>query len=323
MKIKDAVYGDFDISEPLLIALINSKPVQRLKGIAQYGIPKEYYFFPGFSRFDHSIGAMLLLRKIGASLEEQAAGLLHDVSHTAFSHMIDWIVGSSEKEDFQDENHKKILDNSEIPKILADFGLFTDRVTDIKRFSYLEREVPDLCADRIDCALREFKYWADSESVAGCFESLSMFDDKIVFDSKPKAMKFGINFLKCQSQHWGGAETVLRYHLFSEVLKIALSEETIEPSDFYMDDGFIMNKLKKTKNVIVKRLLRLMTKRLRYEINNRNPKLRLKKKFRYVDPWYVENGTIFRLSATDQAYGRFMEEQRRINEGGVNIDPLF
>jgi HD superfamily phosphohydrolase len=32
---------------------------------------------------------MLLVRRLGASLEEQIAALLHDVSHTAFSHVID------------------------------------------------------------------------------------------------------------------------------------------------------------------------------------------------------------------------------------------
>lgn len=323
MIIKDAVYGNFEINDPVLINLINSKPVQRLKGITQYGIPKEYYFFPGFSRFDHSIGVMLLLRKIGASQEEQIAGLLHDVSHTAFSHVFDWIVGSSEKENFQDENHKKILGNSEIPKILTDFGMFSERVTNIKRFSYLEREIPDLCADRIDYALREFWYWTDKEASLTCAESLSRFEDKIVFVSKNAASLFGINFLKCQNKHWGGEEAVLRYHFFSEILKIALSENTINIADFYMDDNYIMSKLKKTKSATVRHLLRMMTKRLRYEINNRNPKLRLKKKFRYVDPWYAEDGIIHRLSETDAAYRKFIDEQRRINEGGINIDPLF
>ncbi len=323
MKIHDFVYGDFEINDPVLIALIKSQPVQRLKGIAQYGIPKEYCLFPGFSRFDHSIGVMLLLAKIGASQEEQVAGLLHDISHTAFSHVFDWIVGSSDKENFQDENHKSILDNSEIPKILAEFRFSTERITNIKRYCYLEREIPDLCADRIDYALREFKYWTNPEAAMVCSQGLIRFEDKIVFDSKSNAKIFGVNFLKCQREHWGEAETVLRYHLFSEILRIALSDKTIEITDFYADDDFIINKLKSSKSILIKRLLRMMTKKLKYEINNRNPKLKLRKKFRYVDPWYVEDGMLCLLSKTDTFYNNFIEEQKRINEGGVNIDLLF
>jgi len=50
------------------------------------------------TRFDHSVGVMLLIRKLGAGsspasalLKEQVAALLHDVSHTAFSHVIDYV----------------------------------------------------------------------------------------------------------------------------------------------------------------------------------------------------------------------------------------
>ena len=99
MDIKDEIYGEFKVAEPVLISLINSQPIQRLKGIDNYGIPKEMYQFPGFSRFDHSLGVLLLLRRLGAGIEEQVAGLLHDVSHTAFSHVVDWAIGDSEKED--------------------------------------------------------------------------------------------------------------------------------------------------------------------------------------------------------------------------------
>lgn len=323
MKIHDFVYGEFEIKDPLIIALINSKPVQRLKGIAQYGIPKEYYFFPGFSRFDHSIGVMLLLKKIGASREEQIAGLLHDISHTAFSHMIDWVVGTADRESFQDENYKDILLKSEIPRILRDFGFFAEKIIDIKKYTLLEQEIPDLCADRLDYGLREFKYWTSKEASSECFNSLIKFEDKIVFTSKSAARLFGINFLECQNKHWGNAETVLRYHFFSEILKIALSEGTIEISDFYSDDNHVLNKLKKTKSTTARHLLRIMTKRLRFEVNNRNPKLKLKKKFRYVDPWYIEEGTLYRSSENDPDYSRIVLEQKRINEGGVNLDPYY
>ncbi len=35
---------------------------------------------------------MMLVNRLGGSLEEQIAALLHDVSHTAFSHVIDYVL---------------------------------------------------------------------------------------------------------------------------------------------------------------------------------------------------------------------------------------
>ncbi len=322
MKIEEIIYGSFEIKEPILVNLINSKPLQRLKRIEQYGIPKELYPFPGFSRYDHSIGVMLLLQKLGTNLEEQVAGLLHDVSHTAFSHVIDWVIGDQVKEDYQDKNHKNVIYKSEIPKILSNFGFDTRKVIDVEKYLLLEREIPDLCADRVDYALREF-HWANPKIVKLCVDNLMVFNKKLVFASKEPAEAFGRSYLKCQTEHWGGVEAVLRYHLFSQVLKTAIEENIISMDDFYKDDSYIMKKLRINKNPQIQKLLKVLSGKLNFEFTKRNPQLSLKKKFRYVDPEYLENGTLYRLSEADTNYKTFLEKQRKINEKGINVNLLF
>lgn len=323
MKIEDVIYGTFEIKEPILVTLINSKPLQRLKRIEQYGIPKELYSFPGFSRYDHSIGVMSLLRKLGANLEEQVVGLLHDVSHTAFSHVIDWVIGNQAKEDYQDKNHKNVIYNSEIPKILSSFGFDTAKVIDVEKYPLLEREAPDLCVDRVDYALREFHYWANPKIVKLCVDNLMVFNEELVFASKESAEAFGRNYLKCQTEHWGGVDAVLRYYLFSQVLKTAIEKNIISMGDFYKDDNYVMEKLRTSKNQQIKKLLEVLSGKLDFEFAKQNPQLSLKKKFRYVDPKFLENGTLYCLSEVDPNYKTFLEEQRKINEKGISVNLLF
>ena len=149
MEVRDPVYGDFEITEPVLIELINSKSLQRLKRINQFGLPEDLYSVKGgFPRYDHSVGTMLLLKKLGAGVEEQVAGLLHDVSHTAFSHLIDFVIGNAANEDYQDMTHESFIKKSEIPEILSKHGFDVQVAIDYKRHGLLEREIPDLCADR-------------------------------------------------------------------------------------------------------------------------------------------------------------------------------
>src|SRR3989344_7109547 len=96
MMFLDKVYGQHDVADLVILELIASPAFQRLRGICQKGLQGEY------TRFDHSLGTMLLLRMLGATLEEQVAGLTHDVSHTAFSHLVDLITGTAQKDDLQD-----------------------------------------------------------------------------------------------------------------------------------------------------------------------------------------------------------------------------
>lgn len=60
---------------PILAELIQTKPLQRLKNIHQRGASYLVNLNWNVTRFDHSIGAVLLIRKLGGSIEKQIAGL--------------------------------------------------------------------------------------------------------------------------------------------------------------------------------------------------------------------------------------------------------
>src|SRR5690606_15049462 len=115
----NSLYGRVSIDEPVLIELLNAPAVQRLQQINQYGInfytTKRY----SFTRYDHSVGVMVILRLFNLPLLEQIAGLLHDVSHTAFSHVADYLYKMGDKKhSYQDSIHEWYLQQTTIPAIL-------------------------------------------------------------------------------------------------------------------------------------------------------------------------------------------------------------
>lgn len=320
MKLKDPVYGSFKIKEPVLIELINSPSLQRLKRIEQFGLPKKLYLFPGFTRFEHSIGVMLLLRKLNASLEEQIAGLLHDVSHTAFSHLVDWVWGNPEKEDFQDKILKKFILSSEIPNILSKYKLNLKKIINIKKFKLLERKSPELCADRVDYGLREFYHWLDKSIVKETVKDLTVQDNRIVFKNKLCAKLFAINFLKLQSLHWGGKDTITRYFLFSRILRIAIKKKILKRKDFYIDDLHILNILKDSNNKDIDKIFKILFKSMSLGFNPKKSFIFMRKKFRYVDPHFLKNGRILKLSEEDPLFKELLEVEKKINQEGLQIN---
>jgi uncharacterized protein len=136
LSLRDPVHG-FIRADPLESALINSRPVQRLRFIHQLGF--SFLVFPGaeHSRFGHVLGAMHLAGRVydalcsksegvlpaGARSPERrltrAAALLHDLGHAPFSHSAeDLFAGGIDHE----EMTRRLLRTPEIAEIFGRHG---------------------------------------------------------------------------------------------------------------------------------------------------------------------------------------------------------
>ena len=208
ITIPDRLWGEIAITEPVLQELVGSEPVQRLHGIHQAGA--SYYLLPeqrSNTRFEHSIGVMHFLSALGASLEEQVAGLLHDVPHTAFSHTVD-IVFPNDEHNFHERFQHEIVMRSAIPQILSRHGVSLHAALEPDEFPLLERALPDLCADRIDYALRECAALGkiDSSDAIDFLSHLVATPDGIVVNSVDAAFWFANLFKFANEKLWTGAQ---------------------------------------------------------------------------------------------------------------------
>lgn len=320
MKIFDPIYGEFDITEPVILELLTSPSLTRLKGVYQMGAPPELHpHFPGYTRFEHSQGVMLLLRRLGASLEEQVAGLLHDVSHPAFSHTVDWVVGDPKTESLQDTIHEEFLLKSELPGILRKHGFDVRRIAAYERFSLLEQPAPGICADRLDYPLREFYLWADPEGVPLIVEALRVVNNRIVFVTKEAAERFARPYLKCQMEHWASPETTIRHVLLAQAVGRAFESKKLTFQDLFVTDREAIAKLRAIQDSEIHRILDILEGPIDVNRFSQPPgKLRVKK-FRYVDPEFLTEAGTMRLSQISPDFAQLIETSRLINSHGVLI----
>lgn len=312
MKIIDEVYGDEEINELVLADLINSKSIQRLNNISQYGVPDEYYHKKGFSRYEHSIGVLILLRKIGASLDEQIAGLLHDVSHTTFSHVIDLLVEDPIKEDYQDRIHFEILKNSEIPEILEKYRVNYIDISKLENFSLLEQDSPKPCADRIDYTLRELKMENKFDEIRKILDGLGVFDNQIVFFEKNPAIIFAENYMRLQEDYWSEDQARMRYYILSNILKIAINNKIISFDDLRSTDSEVINLLLESGHQDILNQLNLLKKG--FKIIESSNGILIKKKFRYIDLAILIENKIRCLTEVSNEYFE------KINKAKFNSD---
>ncbi|MEH1166885.1 hypothetical protein V6V47_16015 [Micromonospora sp. CPCC 205539] len=163
----DEVYGHFAIEDDMLVDLLNSRAVQRLRGISQAGAASLIRAGRSNTRYDHSVGVMVLTKILGGSAVEQAAGLIQDASHTAFSHTVDHLYGDREEE-FHERIFPLVMARGDIPTVLERYGLTWHHLFSAENLGRVDAPAPLLCADRIDYTLRDllrFGYITTTDAV--------------------------------------------------------------------------------------------------------------------------------------------------------------
>jgi HD superfamily phosphohydrolase len=235
LSLRDPVHG-FVRADPLESALVNSRPVQRLRFIHQLGFA--FLVFPGaeHTRFGHVLGAMHLAGRVydalaskgegalpaGAGGPERrlarAAALLHDLGHAPFSHSAeDLFEGGIDHEEMTRRllrtpeiaeifhRHGEGIGTADVERLLQGGGTPTERLLakivsgelDVDKMDYLLR-------DSLFCGVRYGTY------------DLERLLDTMVPIADPETGEWGIG-VEEGGVHALEALVMARYYMFTQV----------------------------------------------------------------------------------------------------------
>ena len=317
MQYDDAIYGYVDITEPVLLDLIESDAMQRLHGVSQHGVTALLGITPSFSRFEHSMGAMLLVRSLDATLAEQVAALLHDISHTAFSHVIDFVFDDHSGQSYHEVKKEAFVAASDIPEILSRHGMDWHDFMDEEPFLLLEQAAPALCADRLDYFLRDLEFLglASRSEIAAVIKFLVVNDGRIAVADFETARWLAYTFIEADRASWSSFREVGLYQLTAEAIKAATRIGLIQELDYWGSDDALWQKLNSTDHPEVKSLVRLISPGTRFAWNNESPLFRVGTKVRSIDPPVVHSKGVTRLSELDPEFGRYRMEYLTSKQG--------
>lgn len=231
-RITCPVWGEEVIQEPVLIELIRHEAVQRLKTVLQHGITGLIDLTARrVTRYEHSVGAMLAVRRLGGSVEEQASALLHDVAHTALSHVADTAFGYVVHE----VDKLSYLNTTTIPAILERHFGDAEHVLEETNYSLLERDAPKLCADRLDYGLRDchaFGLMTD-EQVATAKAALVAVNGEICMRNLAAARILAYAYMEADKMAWASALHGVLYEMAAGVIRLAVDRGIITKADLW------------------------------------------------------------------------------------------
>jgi HD superfamily phosphohydrolase len=242
MKIADPLYDNIEV-EGVFHALVLSAPFQRLKDIHQGGAIYLVNPLLNHTRFDHSLGVYWLATQFGGSIRERVAALLHDLSHTAFSHVIDAVLDHQE-EDYHETIFQDVINDSMIPSVLAKYDL-SDALDSFDNYTLLEQPLPAISADRLDYTLRDL-FQADlitRQEVRNFLADLAVKDGRFVIATAASEQWFSQQYKKLNENYFKRPEHLFANQRLAQIVKKALADGKLSTIDLMSTDTEVIRKL--------------------------------------------------------------------------------
>ncbi|WP_316849414.1 HD domain-containing protein [Pedobacter agri] len=245
IELSDFLYGKLEFPQ-IFAELLETDAVKRLSGIHQSGAI--FLVNPDIchSRLEHTIGVTMLIKKMGGSELEQIAGLLHDVSHTAFSHVGDYVFDHVD-EDYHEKVFAEVIYRSEIPDVLLKYGYNVNQIL-YGTFDILEQPLPLLCADRLDYTLRDAVHGGiiSRQSAREFLSAVVLSDGKIAVTKDGQVKWINEVFEKLNNEVFK-----LPLHLYAngkmaELIRSFLKKGLLKESDMFKTDTLLLNKIRTT-----------------------------------------------------------------------------
>lgn len=298
MLYSDHIMGSADIREPVLLALLRNPAVERLRRVHQAGAGYLAGIAPDVTRYQHSLGAMLMIEKLGGGVREQAAAVLHDISHAAFSHTID-VLMRNRSETFHESLKNSFMRRFGVDDVLADHGMDADDFLDESAFPLLEQPQPELCADRVDYALRDL--WAagmaSMDDIRAFLNCLALCDGMAVATDPVRALWFAEMYHRLNRRLYLSPLGLYCNHCLAEALGLALDSGWLRLDELiHGEDDAVMARLRQCPDPEVVDLVGRLAPSLEVVVDDENYDYECFPKYRAVDPLVWHDDALHRCS---------------------------
>ena len=282
----------------------------------------EYTAFPRFralapySRFDHSLGAALIVWRHTRDKRQAMAGLLHDVATPVFAHVVDFLRGDYlAQEATEAGTEATILDSRSLCAVLERYGLTVDEVKDYHRYPVADNDSPRLSADRLEYSIGNARNYgfADYGTAEMLYRDITVGtnefgETELVFAHLEQASAFAALALACGKVYVCDEDRYAMQRL-AEVLADALKAGVIAADDLNTTEPQVIAKL--TANEDAARAWRAFRALHATETADKERSggawRRIYAKKRYIDPFVAGRG---RVSALDTDFAAALDAFR-------------
>ena len=300
----------YDTKAPaFLLRLAETPPLRRLQRVGM-NCGCEYTSFPRFrgieryTRFEHSLGAALIVWRFTADAAQSASALLHDIATPPFAHVVDFLRGDYLDQTATEEGTAQLIRQSAgIGAILSGLGLRAEDVEDYHRYPVADNNAPRLSADRLEYTIGNAVNFglAAKEELAALFADISRDEneygeEELCFRTPEKAARFADIALSCSKIYVCDAD---RYAMetLAGLLRDALAAGVLTAPDLEGGEEALLEKLCADARFAARwRAFRALSRTERAEKpDGRQGWRMIRAKKRWIDPFISGRGRVSEL----------------------------
>ncbi len=177
---------------------------------------------------------------------------MHDIPHTAFSHLTDRIF-SKKGESYHESIFSAYLSSRpDLKRIFAKHKVDISKFLDLSKFPFLSAEKPNLSIDRLDYVFREMALNGEGELANNLSRKLIVLEKHLAFADIESARIFAKRFVRFNNSNWFNKDKSQRAKVLARLLTYALQKRIIVKSDFFkLSEIEILRKLEASGDLLI------------------------------------------------------------------------
>ncbi|MBR2761730.1 MAG: HD domain-containing protein [Solobacterium sp.] len=208
-------------------------------GLIYTSLPLFSHLLP-YSRYAHSLGVASLAWRFSGEKRIALAGLFHDIATPVFSHVVDFMHGDHENQEYTESRTETLIRSDEfILHCLKEQGITADEVTDYHRYPIADNDSPKLSCDRLEYTLQNMvRYGLEPEAFQSeVIDDLSVSwneegEEELVFEHFETAERFALASLSC-GRIYSGKEDRYAMEKLARLLNKAVSPGILSEDMLY------------------------------------------------------------------------------------------
>lgn len=233
----------------------DTPPMRRLRNVGmncgcEYTDFSLFRGLESYSRFDHSLGAALIVWHFTASRVQALSALFHDVTTPVFSHVVDFLNGDYLRQESTEAGIAETLAASpEVMALLEKYGIAPEDISDYHRYPVADNDAPALSSDRLEYTMGNLLNYgfADLPELQALYDDLTVGQDEagrpeLTFRTPEKAAAFARLALRT-ARVYVSEEDRFAMEALAELLRNAIARGVLTRADLMATEPQVIEKL--------------------------------------------------------------------------------